>query len=52
MVLRFLARMPRAAGFRILFWNPVILSDETKTHVPGVTALPPVECGGGASLPV
>ncbi|XP_023087424.1 vasoactive intestinal polypeptide receptor 1 isoform X3 [Piliocolobus tephrosceles] len=40
-VLRFLARMSHAAGFRILFWNPVILPDETKTHIPGVTAFSP-----------
>lgn len=51
-VLRFLSRMSRAAGFRILFWNPVILSDETKAHVPGVTAFSPAGCVGGASLPV
>lgn len=51
-VLRFLARMSRAAGFRILFWNPVLLSDESKAHVPSVTAFSPAGCVGSASLPV
>lgn len=41
--------MSRATGFRILFWNRVILPNETP--IPGVTAFSPACLGVEAELP-
>lgn len=43
--------MSRATGFRILFRNRVILPNETKIHIPGVTAFSPACLGVEAELP-